>query len=228
MWQRKISDQVRFAENNFANMDYGYNRMNSGYNSMANGGQGSLNMSNTQLFVTVANSNTTTAACSLFNAHQDPTDANIASGVTISVQGSSHVRLKSDIRSNPIFLLSLRYDTTTAAQLNNSWTMRYIENVAGVNRSYPYNPRAKFTGMNYSTTHIDDETFGFLLDGSNSIEFNLAASETVTLAFNIKARAEFSKALEGQNVVSQSSKPVGTGNIMVDRQLMSNYGKPNL
>lgn len=242
MRRNSISNMVDDANKHYANMNgamagvgaYNYGRINPYLGMNAGGsaggmaaGTGKLDLQSRTIFTTIANGSTDTQSLSLFNSYQDMTDANLNVNLTISVQGSTHVRLKREIATTPVFVVGLKFNTTTAAQLDNAWTVRNLDSIGGGDNSFPFVPRSRFTAGNFQSTHIDAEDFALMMDGSWSLEFTVAASETVTLSLSIKTKADFANTVLGRSVLETTNIPPATGNILADRLSMQNTGVLN-
>lgn len=238
---RSIKDVVRKSEERFNNYNGGYHakrygkspysNMNAGpfsqiYSFSGNGGFGGqnvLNPADRTLFVTVANSNTTTSSVTLFNSFVDSSDSSLASGVTITIAGSTHVQTKEEIKSNPFLVFGMKYNVTTAAQLNNTWTLRW-RNATGADYNNIWIPRSRVSAQNESSTDIDAPDFVYPLDGHSEISFDLAASETVNITFFLRDKVELQNVLQGADVRKTTSLPPPTGHVLADIELMSQNG----
>lgn len=173
------------------------------------------------LQVTVSNSATTTASYTLFNYYQDPTDAN--NTVTISVAGSTHVRIKTEIGSNPFQIFGMKMNVTAAAQFNNNLTLQYL-NGTGANLQYIWIPRSRISAQNESTTDIDAPDFMLTIDGHVGLSSTINASTTIVYTFFLSSKVELGNVHQGADVRKSTNLPPSTGHVLADIELMNRFG----
>jgi len=228
---RHVNDYVRKAEQRFSNFNgskAGYTKPQYvgsglpafGFNS-SNGGANSNQLSpvDRTLQVTVANDVTTTTGVTLFDTFVDSADTNF----TVTIANSSHAQLKNEIGSNPFLIYGMKYNVTTAAQLNNNWTLRYL-NTTGANYANTWFPRSRVSAQNESSVDIDVPDFVYPLDGRTSLEFTLIASETVVFTFFLSSKTALANILSGQDVKQSTTLPPPTGHVLADIELNARYG----
>lgn len=230
---RNIASIARRAESRFSNFNgggrgygrYGYmNKSNYTFNfNSANANPNAVNPVDRTLFVTITNSNTGTSSFILFNTFVDRTDANLPSGVTITVAGSSHTRVKEEIGSNPFLIYGMKYNVSAAAQFDNELTLRY-QNGTGSDYNNIWVPRTRISAQNESSTDIDAPDFVFPIDGHTAISSTINGSATIRFTFFLMSKTSLQNALQGQNVVQSTQLPPPTGHVLADIELMQRHG----
>lgn len=166
--------------------------------------------------ITLVNTNTTAATAMVFGAIKDLTDAtNTAAGITVTVSESSHTQVKTEILSQPVRILGLRYTVTTAAQFSNVLSL-IDEKSTGAYEKRLFQPLNYRSNQQYIALQIDAMSFELLLTPSVYISFTLNGSETVTFTFTIVEKAQLHNVLRNAPVVATSNRPAPTGLVQVD------------
>jgi len=173
-------------------------------------------------------SNTTTAVVSnvdLFNAIEDPTDALLSGSILITIaQGSTHVRIKSEIVSNPWWIDGMKCRVSASAnQFNNALTLRRLEGT-GETTTAIWDLAAGLSSIQNQATRVEHPNFRFLLDGYNNIRFNLNGSEILTFVFNLRKKVYLANSGRGMNVVKTSDSFLPTGDPRFDTQVAAGMG----
>lgn len=207
------------AENNFRNFEgitYGQN----GYNNAVGAGMGRnaevLDPNDRTWTINVVNANTVaTASVRIFGSAIDLTDANLPSGITITVAESSHLQLKTELLTTPVRILGLKYAVTTAAQFSN--TLSLVDNTSnGAVNSRVWQPLNYRSAQNQITTQIDAPQFEMLLSSTSYILFTMAASETVTFTFTVVEKGLTKNILRQAPVVAAATQGAPTGLPQID------------
>jgi hypothetical protein len=166
--------------------------------------------------VQVVNAATTAVSdVRIFGAAKDLTDANKDSDITITVAESSHLQVKTELLTTPVRILGLKYSVTTAAQFSNALTL-VDETSNGAKTQRVWQPLNFRSAQNNLTTQIDAPTFEMLLSATSYIEFDIAASETVTFTFTIVEKGLQKNILRGAPAIAASTTMAPTGLPQID------------
>lgn len=160
--------------------------------------------------ITVANAATSAKTCYLFGAIRDLTDTDLDENITITVSDSTHKKLKTELLTQPVRILGLKYTVTTASQFSYGLSL-YDEKSTGSEEKRVWYPLNYRSAQNNLTTQIDAPSFELLLTPSVYIKFTILGSETVTFAFNIVEKAQLHNVLRNSPVVAVANRPAPTG-----------------
>ncbi len=143
----------------------------------------------------------------IFAANQRPTQAQ---GIEVNVQESSHAEVQEESQSNPFKIAGMKMSVSDALQFDN--VIRIVSRTStGKETRSVYQPRSATSPQNNDKTLIDDDNFEMDVTGRDSMRFMVKAGTTVVFTMTIKARANMSNLLAGQNVAEMSTTPRTTG-----------------
>ena len=162
-----------------------------------------INPNDRTLTVVVRNTSGADAEAILFGGFaSEPQPA----GVTVDVQESSHAFVRSASSSNPFLIQGLKLSVSDSLQFDN--VLKLVrETAAGSNTERVYQPRNATSPANFTSTLIDDSSFSAEIGGEDSIRVVIRDGVTMVFTFTIKARANMSNLLKGQNVAEMSTAP---------------------
>ena len=138
--------------------------------------------------IQIVNASTTTTTATVFGSVYDLTDANKPAQLTYTVSGAftnTNLQLKTQGLYTTFRILGLLYETTTAGQITNNWTVYDQAPIGGANQSLPIYPNRWKTPLNNISTLVQAPDFQLLVKPTNYIQFKMNASETVTLTFTM-------------------------------------------
>lgn len=166
--------------------------------------------------VVITNTNTSGAAINaiVFGAdlYSGATQEN--AGVTVTVQESTHARVRAASQRSPFWVNGIRYITTTNSQMTSQVPKIWRKSSAGGDQSFPFIPLRYRTSYNNITTQIDAPDLKFLVDGATYWEVPVIANETVTIVFQLGGRWDAAKVVQGKSpveVANQSKLVSGIG-----------------
>lgn len=165
--------------------------------------------------VTCTNLLTVAQTAIIFGSIKDLTDADMSGKVTIGVSESSHVKLKTEVLTQPVRILGMRMTVTTAAQFSNVLSL-IDEKSTGAYEKRLFQPLNYRSNQQYIALQIDAMSFELLVTPSVYISFTINASEVVTFTFTIVEKAQLHNVLRNAPVVATSNRPAPTGLVQVD------------
>ncbi len=168
---------------------------------------GKINPNDRTLTFVVTNTSGADAKAILFGGHESAAQP---AGVEVIVQESSHSFVRSSTASNPIMIQGLKLSVSDQLQFDNVLNLK-TQTAQGSNTERVYQPRNATSPANFTSTLIDDSSFSYQVGGENSIEVIVKDGVTMVFTFTIRARANMSNILDGNNVAEMSSTPRTTG-----------------
>ncbi|WP_448519613.1 hypothetical protein [Rhodoflexus sp.] len=154
------------------------------------------------LIFTIRNTGTAKATAILFDAiDQSPQPTN----VEVDLAGGTHNRLREQIKAMGAFLIEgVSYIVTTDAQRNEQWKAVEKPIGAGAESVKPILPITWKGNKEQDTKHLIDPTFELGVTPNTKLEVPVLANETITIRFQIKARANLINILRGVSAVEMS------------------------
>ena len=201
-----IDDQyLDLMEDSYDPMDYGYSH----YNRSA---LGKIDPNDRTLTVVVKNEGTAAAEAILFGGNEG---AGQATGVTVTVEESSHNEVREESKSNPFKIQGMKMSVSNALQFDNVLKLTR-RSATGSVETRVYQPRNATSPQNLNSGLIDDHSFEAEVTGQDSIRFTVNAGTTAVFTFTIKARANMANLLKGRSVAEVSRAPRTTGLPQID------------
>jgi hypothetical protein len=221
-WRDEIRRYEEDAEDRFDNFDEEYEEFDGEeddsyyeeyeyypeeYDNYSNTAVGRIDPNDRTYTVTVKNTGTSDAEAIIFGANEGAAQA---TGVTVTVEESSHNEVREESKSNPFKILGMKMSVTDRTQFDH--VLRIVRRTSsGSNTSRVYQPRNASSPQNFDKEFIDDANFEMDVTGQDSIRFNIKAGVTAVFTFTIKARANMGNLLSGHNVAEVSTTPRTTG-----------------
>jgi hypothetical protein len=216
-YRDRIADLQRQASAKFRNFDgINYPRAYRNAGGAAPATSEVLDPNDRTWTITVVNAQSVATTAYVFGAVKDLTDTlNTANSVTVTVSESTHLQVKTEILGQPVRIFGMKYTVTTAAQLNNVFTLSDKKST-GATETRMFQPLNYKSSQQYIATQIDVPTFELLVTPTVWIQFTINGSETVTFTFTIVEKAQLHNVLRNSSVVAQSNRPAPTGLVQVD------------
>ncbi|SDM68606.1 hypothetical protein SAMN05421823_11954 [Catalinimonas alkaloidigena] len=170
-------------------------------------GVGTIQAAQRSISIKITNGHATDAALvTLFGAYSQASLGNFGNpaSVTITSDTIPYGQILSQSSSNPFLVRGVKMvfgGTDKIAQLNEVLTLAATD-LTGRTTSQPYFPNMAFSPNQQSQDIIEDKEFEFLVDGSSSIKFNLAAQTNVKMIFFITAKTDLSRMALGKAPLS--------------------------
>jgi len=178
--------------------------------SVAAGTPGVINPLNRTLTVVITNA-TNAAATWVFGGYDvygDGASAGSDTGVTVTVQESSHAQVKRDSGSTPFYITGCKVSVTDALQFNNIWYKNFQSSTGKFER-YVIQPNNWRNPANNQANLLiaDPSQFALTLDGMTFLSGTINSGVTMTISMTLGARTDFGAVLEGKSPVSISPQP---------------------
>jgi len=143
---------------------------------------------------------TAIGVATLFGAALDLTEAtNTGNNVTVTIQETSHPKVKANILAGAIRINGGVLNTKTAAQLAKGIVV-YKDGIAGDQAKTSYYPLARRTSKDYTATQIDMIDFKQVIDMNTYFTYSLLAGESVSITLFISDIVDTGRVLQGENV----------------------------
>lgn len=142
-------------------------------------------------------------------------EADQPTGVTVSVEESSHKEVREESKSSPFLIRGLKLSVSDELQLDNVLKIT-SKTATGSRTDSVYQPRNATSPQNFSNKMIDDSAFEMTVTGTDSIRFRILSKATAIFTFTIKARTRMGNLLKGSHVTELSRSPRPTGLPQID------------
>lgn len=178
-----------------------------GYSNYVETSLGSIDPNDRTLTVRVKNDGTTEAQAIIFGGNENAAQP---TGVTVTVEESSHNEVREESKANPFKIAGLKYSVSDPLQFDSILQITR-RTATGSSTVRVYQPRNATSPQNHAPDLIDDDNFQMDVTGQDSIRFKILPNTTAVFTFTIKARANMGNVLKGQNVAELSTTPRTTG-----------------
>lgn len=167
---------------------------------------GKIDPNDRTLTVVVKNTSGADQEAVIFGANQDLAPP---SGLSITVEESSHNEVKEESKANPFLIEAMKMSVTDPLQFDN--ILRIVRRTAaGSNTQRVFQPRNATSPQNF-TSNLVHSNFSMEVTGQDSLRVLVKDGITIVFTFTIKARANMGNLLKGRNVAELSTAPQITG-----------------
>ncbi|WP_025741909.1 hypothetical protein [Aquimarina pacifica] len=173
---------------------------------------GKIDPNDRTLTVVIKNTSGESAEAIVFGGNEEAAQP---TGVTVTVEESSHKEVREESKSNPFMISGMKYSVSDPLQFDNVLKLT-TRTAAGSNTVRVFQPRNATSPQNFTQQLIDSEGFEMDVTGQNSIRLTINAGVTAVFTFTIKARANMGNLLKGRNVAELSRVPRTTGLPQID------------
>ena len=168
---------------------------------------GKIDPNDRTLTIVVSNKSGAPAEAVIFGAYEQKAQP---SGVTVTVEESSHNEVRRESMSNPFMIAGMKLSVSNPLQFDS--VLRITRRTAtGTMTSRVYQARNATSPQNFSSTLIDDDNFQMEVTGQDSLRVTVLDGVTAVFTFTIKARTNIGNLLKGRNVAELSRTPRTTG-----------------
>lgn len=173
---------------------------------------GKIDPNDRTLTVRVVNTSQEALEAVIFGGNEE---AEQPTGVTVTVEESSHKEVREESKANPFTISGMKYSVSNPLQFDNVLKLTK-RTAAGSNTIRVYQPRNATSPQNFTQSLIDDDNFELNVTGQDSLRVTINAQTQAVFTFTIKARANMGNLLKGNNVAELSRVPRTTGLPQID------------